>query len=188
MTEPPKKKAKSVTPDSVTTASSVLDGDHDGLSAAELFSNRNGYTYNDYIILPGHITFDAQDVTLDTYVTRKVKLHLPFVSSPMDTVTESQMAIHMALYGGLGIIHCNNTMEEQCAEVRKVKRFENGFILDPFCLPPTATLAEVDAIKHKHGFSGVPITDSGKLGGKLLGFVATRDHDFVKGRDRKSVV
>jgi IMP dehydrogenase len=158
----------------------------DGMSGDELFSGRDGYTYSDYIILPGHITFDAQDVTLDTYVTRKVKLHLPFVSSPMDTVTESQMAIHMALYGGLGIIHCNNTMEEQCAEVRKVKRFENGFILDPFCLPPTATLAEVDAIKHKHGFSGVPITDSGKLGGKLLGFVATRDHDFVK--DRSTVV
>jgi len=154
----------------------------DGLSGEQLFSHREGYTYADYIILPGHINFAAEDVSLQTQVTKKIKLNLPFISSPMDTVTEAQMAIHMALFGGLGIIHCNNTIEEQCAEVRRVKRYENGFILDPFCLPPNATLADVDMIKAKHGFSGIPVTENGALGGRLVGIVTTRDHDFVKDR------
>ena len=149
---------------------------------SQLFSNRNGYTYNDYIILPGHISFGAEDVDLSTQATRKISLNLPFVSSPMDTVTEAQMAIHMALFGGLGIIHCNNTIEEQCAEVRRVKRFENGFILEPFCMPATASLADLDAIKFQHGFSGCPVTEDGKMGSKLVGIVTTRDHDFVKDR------
>ena len=67
----------------------------------------------------------------------------------MDTVTEAQMAIHMALFGGLGIIHCNNMAEEQCDEVRRVKRFENGFILDPFTVGPDAKLSQLDEIKHR---------------------------------------
>ena len=101
----------------------------------------------------------------------------------MDTVTEAQMAIHMALFGGLGIIHCNNMAEEQCDEVRRVKRFENGFILDPFTVSPSSKLADLDAIKAEHGFSGCPVTEDGKMGGKLVGIVTTRDHDFVKDRD-----
>ena len=70
------------------------------------------------------------------------------------------MAIHMALFGGLGIIHCNNTIEEQCEMVKTVKRFENGFILDPFCMRPDQTLADLDIIKEKHGFSGCPVTEA----------------------------
>ena len=104
----------------------------------------------------------------------------------MDTVTESQMAIHMALFGGLGIIHCNNTVEEQCDEVRRVKRFENGFILDPFTVGPDAKLSDLDEIKGNHGFSGCPVTANGKLGGKLIGIITTRDHDFVE--DRSTLV
>ena len=82
---------------------------------SQLFSNRNGYTYQDYIILPGHIDFGAHDVNLRTLATKRIALNMPLISSPMDTVTESAMAIHMALFGGLGIIHCNNTMEGACA-------------------------------------------------------------------------
>jgi len=104
----------------------------------------------------------------------------------MDTVTEAPMAIHMALFGGLGIIHCNNTIAEQCDEVKRVKRFENGFILDPFTVSPDASLSELDEIKRNHGFSGCPVTEDGKLNGKLLGIVTTRDHDFVK--DRSTLV
>jgi IMP dehydrogenase len=155
----------------------------DGLSGEELFSNRNGYTYSDYIILPGHIDFAAHDVKLVTKATKGITINVPFISSPMDTVTESNMAIHMALFGGLGIIHCNNSVEEQCAEVRKVKRFENGFILDPFTVSPETTLSYLDEIKDSYGFSGCPVTETGKIGGKLIGMVTTRDHDFVKDRD-----
>jgi len=155
----------------------------DGLSGSQLFSNRDGYTYSDYIILPGHISFGADDVSLNTKCTKRVNLHLPFISSPMDTVTEAQMAIHMALFGGLGIVHCNNTIQDQCDEVRRVKRFENGFILDPFCVSPSAKLSELDAIKERHGFTGCPVTENGTMGGKLVGIVTTRDHDFVKDRE-----
>jgi len=157
----------------------------DGLSGDEMFSNRNGYTYSDYIILPGSISFGAAEVELATHCTKKIRLNAPFISSPMDTVTEHQMAIHMALFGGLGIIHCNNSIEEQCDEVRRVKRFENGFILDPFTVGPEATLSELDKIKDEFGFSGCPVTENGKLGGRLIGIVTTRDHDFVKDRSIK---
>ena len=183
------------------------------LPPAQLFDNV-GYTYSDYIILPGHINFAAGDVNLRTLATKGLALNMPFISSPMDTVTEAQMAIHMALFGGLGIVHCNNTAEgacclpfiparlppracartadafapfahfaEQCNEVRRVKRFENGFILDPFTVSPTAKLSQLDAIKRDHGFSGCPVTGDGKLGGKLVGIVTTRDHDFIKDRE-----
>ena len=101
----------------------------------------------------------------------------------MDTVTEAQMAIHMALFGGLGIVHCNNTIEEQVEQVKRVKRFENGFILDPFTVSPSARLSQLDEIKMRYGFSGCPVTEDGKLHSKLLGIITTRDHDFVKDRN-----
>lgn len=92
-------------------ASSHPHASYPRTARTQLFSNRNGYTYADYIILPGHINFGAHDVNLRTLATKQIALNTPFVSSPMDTVTEAQMAIHMALFGGLGIIHCNNTIE-----------------------------------------------------------------------------
>ncbi|MEM7235693.1 MAG: IMP dehydrogenase, partial [Planctomycetota bacterium] len=103
----------------------------DGEPAQVLFDRGEGLTYNDFIILPGHIDFAANTVDLTTWLTRRIRLKNPIVSSPMDTVTESKMAIALALLGGIGIIHYNNRPEEQIAEVRKVKRFENGFITDP---------------------------------------------------------
>jgi IMP dehydrogenase len=105
----------------------------DGRSAAELFGEKEGLTYQDFIILPGHIDFDAAEVDLSTRITRRVPLKIPLASSPMDTVTEGKMAISLALLGGIGIIHYNNTIDAQVDHVRKVKRFENGFITDRSC-------------------------------------------------------
>src|SRR4051812_29345955 len=110
--------------------------DEDGLSARELFRRGRGIAYDDFIILPGHIDFHFQEVELSSRFSRRIELRMPFVSSPMDTVTEHRMAIALALQGGIGVIHYNNSVTEQAAEVRRVKRFENGFITEPVCLSP----------------------------------------------------
>ncbi|EIM20104.1 IMP dehydrogenase [Wallemia mellicola] len=154
--------------------------ERDGLSVQSLMDSktRGGLTYQDFLTLPGHINFDASSVSLKTKVSRNIELSAPFVSSPMDSVTESQMATYMALMGGIGIIHHNNTAEEQAHMVRQVKKFENGFITDPICLKPSATVSDVLSIKEKLGFGGIPITDSGFLHSKLLGIVTARDIQF----------
>ena len=154
----------------------------DGQTASVLFERGDGLTYNDFIVLPGHIDFAATDVGLSTYITRRIALKNPICSSPMDTVTENKMAIGMALLGGIGIIHYNNTPEAQVEEVRKVKRFENGFITDPVVLGPKNAIADVDLIFQKQGFSGIPITEDGTIEGKLVGIVTNRDVDFEPDR------
>lgn len=173
------------------TMQSFTDLDHlggDGYSAEDLFcklGKGTAYTYDDVILMPGHVGFSVGEVSLDTKLTKKINLRLPFVSSPMDTVTESEMAINMALQGGIGIIHYNNTVEEQAALVRTVKRYKNGFITDPIVLSPNHTIADVDRIKAESGFSGIPITIDGKMGSRLVGFVSNRDVDFLEDRSRK---
>lgn len=162
-----------------------MEGLRDGHDIVSLFQHANGYTYDDLILLPGHINFSTDDVELATHLTKKIKLHLPFVSSPMDTVTESEMAIAMALQGGMGVVHYNCSIEEQCRMVDKVKRFKNGFITDPKTLSPSHTVEDVDRIKRDFGFSGVPITADGKMGGQLVGIVTNRDVDFLENRKVK---
>jgi len=157
----------------------------DGFSAEQVFTQITGYTYNDIILLPRYIDFDAKDVTLKTQLTRNISLQLPFVSSPMDTVTEEKMATYMALLGGIGILHYNNTIQEQVDMVKKVKRFENGFITDPVVLSPNHIIRDVIEIKRTHGFSGIPITEDGTLSTKLVGIVTARDIDFEKDITKK---
>jgi len=156
----------------------------DGLSADELFGSGKGLTYDDFIVLPGYIDFQASEVDLETNVTRNIRIKRPLVASPMDTVTEWKMAAMLALLGGIGIVHYNNTIDDQCDHIRKVKRYENGFILDPVVLSPGEPVEKVDNIKIKDGFSGIPITEDGTLGSKLVGIVTNRDIDFEKDRSR----
>ena len=134
--------------------------DRDGLDIQSLIDSKvhGGLTYNDFLVLPGYIGFAASDVVLDSPVTKRISLKTPFVSSPMDTVTEHEMAIYMALHGGLGVIHHNCSADEQAEMVQKVKRFENGFILDPVVLHRKTTVGEVKALKEKWGFGGYPVT------------------------------
>lgn len=155
----------------------------DGMSARQFFEQGTGYTYDDFILLPGHIDFAADEVSLETQISRRIRLKTPLVSSPMDTVTEADMAISMALQGGLGIIHYNNTVEEQQEQVSRVKRFKNGFITNPLTLSPRHRIRDIDAIKADYNFSGVPITENGQMNSKLLGIVTNRDVDFVQDRD-----
>lgn len=156
----------------------------DGQSAQELFARGEGLTYNDFILLPGHIDFSASEVDLSTRVTRRIPLKIPIVSSPMDTVTEGKLAISLALLGGLGVIHYNNTSAEQVAEVRKVKRYENGFINEPRVLSPAHCISDVDAICEREGFSGIPVTEDGTVRSRLVGMVTNRDIDFEPNRGR----
>jgi len=156
----------------------------DGESGKSLFARGEGLTYNDFIILPGRISFSLEDVDLSTNLTRNIRLRNPLSSSPMDTVTESKMAISLALLGGIGFIHYNNTIDRQVREVRKVKRFENGFITEPRVLGPDNTIQDIDHIREKDGYSGIPITQDGTLRTRLIGIVTNRDIDFETDRGR----
>jgi len=157
----------------------------DGMTGSQMFDNGEGLTYQDFIILPGFIDFTAPEVDLSSALTKKISLKAPLVSSPMDTVTESEMAIAMALCGGIGIIHHNCSADIQAQEVMKVKKYKHGFIRDPVCLTAEHRVSDVFNFKKVHGFGGIPITLNGKMGSKLLGIVTSRDIDFLEHNSNK---
>lgn len=155
-----------------------------GFSAQEIFGGQDcvGITFDDLITLPGSIDFGVHEVDLTTRVSRNFTLNAPFASTPMDTVTEHEMAIAMALNGGVGFIHSNCTIEEQAAMIRKVKTYENGFIVEPALLSTKNVILELDELREARKISGVPITLDGKMGSKLVGMVTNRDTDFINDR------
>lgn len=158
----------------------------DGAAAEELFDKgTTGYAYNDFVMLPGHIYFPADEVDLSARLTKKITIKAPFISSPMDTVTESEMAINMALQGGIGIIHYNMSVEDQKREIEKVKHYENGFITEPKTLSPENVVQDAFEIKARYGFMGIPITENGRMNSKLLGIVTNRDVEFVRDKSTR---
>jgi len=166
------------------------DGYSCGHSAWDLFEDPEsltGYTYDDLILLPGSIDFGVHEVDLQSRFSRNIPLKTPVVSSPMDTVTESKMAIALALNGGIGVIHKNMSIEDQVREVVKVKKHKSGFITDPYCVTATMTLAALEELRKGSGFTGFPVTADGKMGSKLLGLVTKRDTEFVQD-DKKSTL
>ena len=139
-----------------------------------------GITFDDVLLLPCYSEAVPSDVDVSTRLTERIALNIPLLSSPMDTVTESAMAIALAQVGGLGVIHKNMSIQRQTEEVDKVKRSANGIIDDPVTLAKTATVAEAREIMEQHMVSGVPIIDSRR---RLEGILTRRDLRFLESND-----
>lgn len=135
---------------------------------------KKGLTFDDVLLIPAHSNVLPREVDVTTYLTKDIKLNIPVMSAGMDTVTESAMAIAMAREGGIGVIHKNMSIDEQCKEVDKVKRSEHGVIVDPIFLSPDNTLSDADDLMNKYRISGVPVT----VDGKLVGIITNRDMRF----------
>jgi IMP dehydrogenase len=139
-------------------------------------------TFDDVLLQPGHSRVQPSGVDVSTRLTRDIELHLPIISAAMDTVTEARLAIAMAQAGGIGVIHQNLTPADQAAEVRKVKRYESGMVVNPITIHPDETLADALALMAKHGISGIPVVErpNGAHRGKLVGILTNRDVRFAE--------
>ena len=163
----------------------------------------DGITFDDVLLIPAYSDFVPNDADTRTKLTRTIELNIPLLSAPMDTVTESALAIALAQEGGIGIIHKNLSATNQAREVEKVKRSENGVIVDPITLPPSATIATARNVMREYNVSGIPIVDGGdvppdaanlRAGGhkngngkapKLLGIMTRRDLKFQEDDNRR---
>ncbi len=140
-------------------------------------------TFDDVLLVPAYSDILPADVDTSTYITKDIKLGIPLMSSAMDTVTESRLAIAMAQNGGIGCIHKNLTIQQQSDEVRKVKKFESGMVINPVTINPDATLAKAIEIAEKHNISGIPVVE--KSDGKLVGMLSNRDVRFASDMKQK---
>src|SRR5438876_9183063 len=142
---------------------------------------REALTFDDVLLKPGLSELLPSDADIRTRITREVSLNIPIVASAMDTVTEAKMAIAMAQAGGLGVIHRNLEPEQQAAQVRQVKKFEAGMVVNPVTIGPGATLADALALMRDHRISGIPVVEGGGNGraGKLVGILTNRDVRFA---------
>jgi IMP dehydrogenase len=135
-----------------------------------------GLTFDDVLLRPGESDILPSQASTKTRLTRGIALNIPLLSAAMDTVTEAEMAIVMAQLGGIGVLHRNLTVEEQCDAVRTVKRFESGMVVNPITIEPDSTLGEARELMIRHRISGIPVTDSS---GKLCGILTNRDVRFA---------
>ena len=141
---------------------------------------REGLTFDDVLLQPGSSEVLPADALVQTRLTPSITLNIPILSAAMDTVTEAGLAIAMAQDGGLGVIHRNLTNEEQAEEVRRVKRYESGMVVNPITISPRATLAELQALMDHHKISGIPVVEGGEgVNGKLVGIITNRDVRFA---------
>ncbi len=143
------------------------------------FQTQEALTFDDVLLVPARSEVLPKDVSLKTQLSREISLNIPLVSAAMDTVTEARLAIAMALYGGIGIIHKNMTAEDQASQVRKVKRYESGIIVDPITVSPDTSIADVMELTRSNRISGVPVVD----GNDLKGIVTARDLRFESRRN-----
>ncbi len=135
------------------------------------------YAFDDVLLLPAYSQVLPGEADTRTRLTREIALNIPLISAAMDTVTEAPMAIAMAQAGGIGVIHKNLSPEEQAAQVRRVKKFESGMVVNPLTIHPDQTLAEVRAIQEAHRISGIPVVERGT--NRLVGIITNRDVRFA---------
>ena len=141
-----------------------------------------GLTFDDVLLMPAYSEVLPREVSIVTNLTKDIKINIPMVSAAMDTVTEAPLAIALAREGGVGILHKNMSIERQAEQVRKVKRSENGLILDPITLKPDATVGDALKIMKENKIGGIPIIDNNNL---LVGMLTNRDLRFEKSMKKK---
>jgi IMP dehydrogenase len=144
-------------------------------------------TFDDVLLMPRRSDFVPAEANVRTRLTRSIELNIPLLSAPMDTVTESALAIALAQEGGLGFIHKNMPIEVQCREVEKVKRSENGVIFDPVTLTPEGSVDQARQIMREQNISGIPIVSANGGGNELVGILTRRDLKFHEGDGRRPV-
>ncbi|HTP90232.1 MAG TPA: IMP dehydrogenase [Xanthobacteraceae bacterium] len=148
---------------------------------------REAYTFDDVLLKPGLSDVLPSEVDIRSHITRDIQLNIPVLASAMDTVTESHMAIAMAQAGGIGVIHRNLDPAVQAAQVRQVKKFESGMVVNPVTIHPDATLADALTLMQENRISGIPVVEGGGQGraGKLVGILTNRDVRFATDRQQK---
>jgi IMP dehydrogenase len=149
----------------------------------ETVTGAEALTFDDVLLQPGHSTVMPGQTEVATRIAGEIDLNVPIISAAMDTVTEARLAIAMAQAGGIGVIHRNFTPEEQAEQVRQVKKFESGMVVNPVTIGPEATLADAQALMRRFGISGIPVVANGGLGGhmqgRLVGILTNRDVRFA---------
>ncbi|MCV0395573.1 MAG: IMP dehydrogenase [Rhizobiaceae bacterium] len=149
----------------------------------ETITGREALTFDDVLLQPGHSEVMPGQTDVSTRIAGDIDLNLPILSAAMDTVTESRLAIAMAQAGGIGVIHRNLSPAEQAEQVRQVKKFESGMVINPVTIGPDATLADAQALMSAHGISGIPVVEDGGQGGhtpgRLVGILTNRDVRFA---------